>query len=515
MGAFKFKNQFVFAFPGFGSQNIKSFQKSNDLLRRHSLLTPPFSEMTIADTAASDSTPSTNAQGDSPCKRHRSTNGIEMAIAIETAGNPNPGALAAIQTKRQKQEAAEHDYSRLDSKLEEMLQDLKLDEVSAAADRKETNEEICPIYKLSNDELKHIFGFVGEMQYRFVACTSDRFHEVYLETVDNEKETSIESAAASVSCAKLFLGTENQDVNTRAKRLFFIAARDGNLKVLKWGQDAGYKLKFVLGQNAIANAALNGHLEVVIYLRKLRIRWNAKTCENAATNGHLNVVKWARANGCLWDEWTCSNAAANGHLNVLQWANLNQCPWDKGTCTRAAVNGHLNVLKWARANGCPWDEWTCTNAAMNGHLNVLKWARANKFPWDECTCNRAATHGHLNLLKWARANGCPWNKHVCSNAAMNGHLNVLKWARANGCPWDESTCSNAAGSGHFEMLKWAKANGCPWDSATCACAAMNGNLEMLKWARENQCPWGKATCSNAAMFGHLNVLKWARSNGCP
>jgi len=68
-----------------------------------------------------------------------------------------------------------------------------------AAIRKEDNEEPCAIYKVSNDELKYIFGYVGEKQYGFVACVLDRFHQVSLESFGNETLTSIESAAVSVS----------------------------------------------------------------------------------------------------------------------------------------------------------------------------------------------------------------------------------------------------------------------------------------------------------------------------
>jgi len=54
-----------------------------------------------------------------------------------------------------------------------------------------------------------------------------------------------------------------------------------------------------------------------------------------------------------WDSWTCANAAYNGHLEVLQWARKSGCDWDSWTCTRATQNEHLEVLKWARDNGCP------------------------------------------------------------------------------------------------------------------------------------------------------------------
>jgi len=71
-----------------------------------------------------------------------------------------------------------------------MLKDVfnKLEPEVSAAIRKENNEDSCLIYKLlANDELKHIFGYVGEMQYGFVAGRSDRFRQVYLETFRNEK----------------------------------------------------------------------------------------------------------------------------------------------------------------------------------------------------------------------------------------------------------------------------------------------------------------------------------------
>jgi hypothetical protein len=73
---------------------------------------------------------------------------------------------------------------------------------SAARIRRQKNEISCPIYKLSNDELKHIFGYVGETQYGFIACVSDRFHKLYFEIFDGKTWTSFKGAVASVSCAK-------------------------------------------------------------------------------------------------------------------------------------------------------------------------------------------------------------------------------------------------------------------------------------------------------------------------
>ncbi len=219
-----------------------------------------------------------------------------------------------------------------------MLQDLynTLEPEVSAAIRKEKNSDSCPIFKLSNDELKLVLGYVGDNQYGFVACVSERFHQVYHEMFEGETSTSIEtSAAVSVSCAQLCLDTEKMSRKTRAKKLFQVAAIDGQLEVLQWGQGSGYELETMLKRDNIANLARNGHLEVVKYLRKL---------------------------GISWDESTCSNAAKNGHLELLKWCRANQCPWDKNTCTNAAENGHLELLKWARLNGCPSDENTYESA---------------------------------------------------------------------------------------------------------------------------------------------------------
>ena len=175
---------------------------------------------------------------------------------------------------------------------------------------------------------------MGEKQYRFVACTSYQFHQVYLDTFRGGEAllTSIKNALTSVS-------------------LFNATTIEGKLEILIWGKDSGYEMDIMLNWNTIAHAALNWHLEVVKYLRQLDISWNKQTCANAAKNGHLELLKWARANQCPWDEyWTCTLAAENGHLELLKWVRVNQCPWIAWTCAFAAVNGHLEVLKWVRVN---------------------------------------------------------------------------------------------------------------------------------------------------------------------
>jgi hypothetical protein len=121
------------------------------------------------------------SDADPPSKRQRT-----IAVANDTSDSSTNstvspqdeggGVLAAIEKLTQ---LVEH-HPSFHFKLEEMLKDVynTLEPEVPAATRKEKNEVSCPIYKLSNDELKLIFGYAGEKQYCFIACVSDRFHHV-------------------------------------------------------------------------------------------------------------------------------------------------------------------------------------------------------------------------------------------------------------------------------------------------------------------------------------------------
>ena len=188
----------------------------------------------------------------------------------------------------------------------------------------------------------------------------------------------------------------------------------------------------------LAVAVVEGDLEALEWLMQLFDGKGHKWRDDgglelsllAAERGKIASLTCLRANGCPWDEGTCANAAYEGHLEVLQWAHQNGCPWDAETCAFAAGAGHLDVLQWARQNGCPWNEMTCYNAAGEGHLEVLQWARQNRCPWDAYTCTYAADGGHLEVLQWAHQNGCPWD----ANTWYHAKRNCLAYLREHGCP---------------------------------------------------------------------------------
>jgi|TARA_B110000967_G_scaffold113500_2_gene116095 hypothetical protein len=96
-------------------------------------------------------------------------------------------------------------------------------------------------------------------------------------------------------------------------------------------------------------------------------------CAEAAADGNLEVLKWLRSKGAAWDTKTCAAAAAGEHLDILKWLRDWGCPWDATTCQNAADGGHLEVLQWARENGCQWGAWACPWKAGPGHIKVLEY----------------------------------------------------------------------------------------------------------------------------------------------
>jgi hypothetical protein len=78
-----------------------------------------------------------------------------------------------------------------------------------------------------------------------------------------------------------------------------------------------------------------------------------RMCANAALEGDLRQLQWLREQGSPWNDLTCKCAAENGHLEVLQWARDNGCPWDLRTYKSAEESGNEQIMAYTIANGCP------------------------------------------------------------------------------------------------------------------------------------------------------------------
>ena len=120
--------------------------------------------------------------------------------------------------------------------------------------------------------------------------------------------------------------------------------------------------------------------------------------DGAAKAGNLTVIKWLLQQGYRPNYWTGAAAAETGQVHVLQY--LQEQGWSFGNnitiCSAAARHGQLSALKFAHENGIPWYSGVCTEAANAGHLDILKYACENGVAFGQYDCTAAAKIGRLD-----------------------------------------------------------------------------------------------------------------------
>ncbi|MDV3051096.1 MAG: ankyrin repeat domain-containing protein [Planktomarina sp.] len=127
------------------------------------------------------------------------------------------------------------------------------------------------------------------------------------------------------------------------------------------------------------------------------------------------MVKYCVANKCpigtaLRDAGACANAAENGHLEVLKYLHEEaKVPWGWMTANFAAANGHLHILEYlVERKFDQRSEGACVWAAKNGHLDCLVYLRETaKAPWDEYAVREAHENNHPECLQYLLDNDCP------------------------------------------------------------------------------------------------------------
>ncbi len=145
--------------------------------------------------------------------------------------------------------------------------------------------------------------------------------------------------------------------------------------------DEKYSVKKYFLSCSLCDLTIKGnHLHVFKWAIKNGCHLDEDCIVNVAEKGCLNILQWIKHRDqqlCKWSIWACAGAAMNGHLDVLQWLRLQGCPWDKWTCIHAAGSGHLKVLQWAHEHGCPWDYHYCIQSAKTkGHIDAMKWLQS-------------------------------------------------------------------------------------------------------------------------------------------
>ena len=112
----------------------------------------------------------------------------------------------------------------------------------------------------------------------------------------------------------------------------------------------------------------------------------------------------------LSNESACANAAENGHLEVLKYLREEaKAPWDSRLPIgrlKMVISTYSNILLSVSminiATGA------CGDAAENGHLDCLKYLRETaKAPWDSRAVRCAHENNQTECLQYLLDNDCP------------------------------------------------------------------------------------------------------------
>jgi hypothetical protein len=211
-----------------------------------------------------------------------------------------------------------------------------------------------------------------------------------------------------------------------------------SLPMLQQASEEGY----CVGQAALKNAAVAGHVEIMQWAHKQLCSCAAhgarECCLNevihtAAQSGKLQVLNWLlpyikhQRSSCI------ASAAGAGKLEAVEFlvaATKKVFNWDGGAiienaAVAAAVGGHLHVLEWLHKCTSMCNDDVFHSAAAGGHVHVLEWLHLQQEQGDDLLINQE--------VRWliATARACSIQQYAAS-AAASGHAHVLEWYKHRG-----------------------------------------------------------------------------------
>jgi len=178
-----------------------------------------------------------------------------------------------------------------------------------------------------------------------------------------------------------------------------------------WENKSLWTLYIKGGTNFCYQVAQTNKLELLKWAREeKKCEWSIGPINAAAEQGNLEMVKYCVAKKCPIGEWTCGNAAKNGHLEVLKYLREEaKAPWSYNTASGAAKNGHLHILEYLFERNYRYNNaYACMDAAIYGHLDCLKYLHETaKAPWSSWAVRYAHENKHPECLQYCLDNDCP------------------------------------------------------------------------------------------------------------
>ncbi|CAL6396995.1 unnamed protein product [Bathycoccus prasinos] len=160
-----------------------------------------------------------------------------------------------------------------------------------------------------------------------------------------------------------------------------------------------------------SRVAETNKLELLKWAREeKKCKWDEGTINRAAEKGNLEMIKYCVAKKCPINRWACAEAAVNGHLECLKYLREEvKAPWDDLTASWAALKGHLHILEYLVER--KYDKYSvsaCELAARNGHFDCLKYLRETaKAPWDMDAVRYAHENNQTECVQYLLDKRCP------------------------------------------------------------------------------------------------------------
>ncbi|KAG5182158.1 hypothetical protein JKP88DRAFT_349039 [Tribonema minus] len=261
----------------------------------------------------------------------------------------------------------------------------------------------------------------------------------------------------------------------------------------------GSSVKRAWGYSVAMVAAARGDIAVLQWVWTTS-PWTANSyyiCNAAARHGQLAALQWMLRRGCLWDVFKgdlVTEAARNGHLNMLKWLRAMGFKFGARTVQLAVRGGHFETVKWLHKEGAEVNAPALrAHAAAGGSVPLLRFldeaaaadAEAQAVAAaqlaaavddgadsddDDGSGKAAAVAAALEAAQAAAAAAVASSAQLNDmllQACIHGRTNAAAWLRARGAQWPERLWTvDTYGADYrcfrLQTLKWAIAEGCPW-----------------------------------------------------
>jgi len=139
----------------------------------------------------------------------------------------------------------------------------------------------------------------------------------------------------------------------------------------------------LLASNSINGAAIQGRLDVMIYLTSQGAVPDKKTSNFATRWNRVNVREWLKQKGLNPDRDDAKTAIVYGSIDILNWLESNDVLPTIKTLNNAMMSANATLptkfirgLEWAESRGIIGDSHTAKLALQYGLHDIVKWFAA-------------------------------------------------------------------------------------------------------------------------------------------